>query len=157
LAALIAAKTFPEYEPAVWSAGGAALLGLLYVELKKPVNYRSLEIDGNGFHYDGATGEINHVQWGDVCDVYFLRLYNFFANQMDTEWEIHTTKAVRPVRVTIEWPHRKKLASALEANVPGFLAAAANAASRSKEEGRWHCFRGADPSIEPTASGKAGA
>lgn len=165
-ACLGASFAYPHLASAIWICGVLLLLPFLVIDLRRPVNYKSLDFDENGFRYSSNSELVENVKWSDVSAVYYRRLFNPFANQIDTEFEFRRA-GVEPVVVLIEWPQRKPFARALTKYLPNVSEDLLGQAMRRRDEGRWPCTRSEEelalgtaspnPSIERTSPGKPGA
>jgi hypothetical protein len=135
---LVGALAFPAAAPVIWIAGVAVLLPFLWMELRKPVNYLSLEFDTQGFRFVDGSNRASGLRWNEVREVYYRRLFCPFANQIETEWEFHGSDG-QVVVVLVEWPHRKPFAQAVSACVPGMSPEEVSKVLRFRNEGRWKC------------------
>ena len=140
-ACLVGSLMFPPAATPIWIAGCLLLAPFLVAELRKPVNYQSLDLDAQGFRFKSGAGCLSDVQWSEVVDVFYQRSFDPFANQIDTEWEFHT-KSGGTVMVLVEWPQSKPFARAVVTNLPAVSADTVNKVLRIKEEGRWRCVTG---------------
>jgi hypothetical protein len=126
----------PAYAKAIWIVGVISLLPLLWSELRKPVNYKSLQFDSAGFVFQGNASSPVVGKWSEVQDVFYCRTYSDFASQIETEWEFRMHNGTL-VRVLVEWPHASKFAAAIGANLGRVSAAAVRDATSQRGEGRW--------------------
>lgn len=133
------ADAFPRFGHLIWLFAGSTALLVIYLGIRKPVNYVSLFMDENGFRHEGMHHEVIGAKWNDVIDVFFVRDLNPFTNDYETEWEVHLRSGSR-LRILVEWVHRRKFASFLERHVQGFQLSLAMSALKERSEGRWHCF-----------------
>lgn len=133
---------FPSHAAAIWLVGITSLLFLLVVELRKPVNYHALVFDTRGYCFRLHADRVEHVKWSEIADVFYLRLFNDFANQIDTEWEFHLHDGSRAT-VLVEWPDRSRFAHAIIRNLPQVSAEKVSKVTRRRDEGRWSVV--ADP------------
>jgi len=103
------------------------------------VNYESLEFDSVGFEYATRTS-VEKLRWNEITDVFYRRLFNDFANQIDKEWEFHSN-AGDPVIVLVEWPQKKNFARAVAAHIPGVSTDLVAKVTENRGEGRWRCMQ----------------
>ena len=135
-ACLAGSFMFPAHAKTIWIAGLALLLPVLWNALREPVNYKSLEFDGDGFVFEPGAGSAVTVKWSEITDVDYCRFFEPFANQIETCWLFHR-KSGDPVKVLVEWPHRAKFARAVTTNLRQVSTEAVREAKRQRGEGRW--------------------
>lgn len=138
LAVLVIGNAWPAIAPGLWTAFLAFLAMALYFDLREPVNYESLEFDLNGFCHVGM-GDVSKAAWADVCDVFYVRSFNPFANQIDTEWEfiLHSGAVLT---VLVEWPDKRSFASAIQRNLRIVSRHKVAESLKKRGEGRWRCI-----------------
>jgi hypothetical protein len=136
-ACLAGSFAFPAYAKPIWVFGVMLLLPVLWVELRKPVNYASLKFDSHGFVFRESAGlPAAEVAWSQVKDVFYVRIFNDFANQIETEWQF-VLEGERNIKVLVEWPDRAKFADAVIENLSFVSSEAARRAIAQRGEGRW--------------------
>lgn len=108
IAVFIAGKAWPLAESLLWTVFLGAMTACLYFDLREPVNYTSLQFDSYGFRHDGLGG-VTEAKWIDVTDVFYVRSFEPFANQIETEWQFQL-RTGEFVHVLVEWPHRRPFA-----------------------------------------------
>jgi len=140
VAVLIAGKTWPHAESLLWIAFLCVISLCLFFDLRDPVNYTSLEFDSRGFRHEGLGG-VSAAKWDEVSDVFYVRLFDPFANQIETEWQFQLHSGVF-LTVLVEWPHRKHFSRAIAANLHFVLKEVVLKTPRLRGEGRWHCAAG---------------
>lgn len=137
---LIAGKTWPRIESPLWAVFLCAISLCLFFDLRDPVNYTSLDFDAQGFRHQGLGG-ITAAKWEDVSDVFYVRLFDPFANQIETEWQFQLNSG-EVLAVLVEWPHRKQFSRAIAANLHFVLKDFVLKTPRLRGEGRWRCPAG---------------
>lgn len=137
LVVLVVGKKWPSVEFLVWTAFLCFMAAALYFDLREPVNYKSLDFDSQGFRFEGVGGTFN-VAWSEITDVFYVRYFEHFANQIETEWEFQL-RSGSTVRVLVEWPHRNPFAHAVVKNLDFVSAEVVSKVQRLREEGRWRC------------------
>ena len=138
LIVLVVGKTWQVIESGLWAAFLAFLAVALYFDLREPVNYTSLNFDSNGFCHVGPGG-VSKAAWSDVCDVFYVRWFEPFANQIDTEWEFFL-KTGAIVTILVEWPDTRSFASAIQRNLEIVSKHKVAEALKNRGEGRWRCI-----------------
>ncbi|GGY34960.1 hypothetical protein [Pseudoduganella albidiflava] len=138
LAVFVAGKIFPAVESTLWMAFLAFVTLLLYLDLREPVNYMSLDFDSNGFCYLGIGGRAK-VEWSDICEVFYVRSFDDFASQIETQWQFVLKSGV-VVMVMVEWSHKQSFASAIQNNLKIVSGHKVAEALRMRGEGRWRCL-----------------
>ena len=136
-AVLCIGERWPAVETGLGSAFLAFLAVTLYRDLREPVNYTSLDFDSRGFRHVGIGG-VTEAAWLDICDAFYLRTFDPFANQIETEWQF-VLKSGKSIEVLVEWPHRRSFASAIQANLDFVSKDRVVAVLRMRGEGRWRC------------------
>ena len=117
------------------------MLPLLWSELRKPVNYESLEFDAVGFVFRGHSGAAVTAKWSEVREVFYCRTFDGFANQIETEWEFRLSDGTQ-VTVLVEWPQSSKFGDAVIENLKQVSAEAVGEAISQRGEGRWSVVPG---------------
>jgi hypothetical protein len=136
-ACLVGSFVFPSYAKSIWVFGVMLLLPVLWIELRKPVNYASLKFNSRGFVFqESAALPAAEASWSEVKEVFYIRVFNDFANQIDTEWQF-VLKGERNVKVLVEWPDRSKFTDAIIENLCFVSAEAVRRAIAQRVEGRW--------------------
>jgi hypothetical protein len=77
----VASLCFPAHTKTIWILDVATLLPFLWQDLKRPVNYFSL--DSLGFVFQLHPGMKTAARWADVKEVFYCRSFNSFASQID--------------------------------------------------------------------------
>lgn len=141
---LLVAEALPEYRTVLRTGEfGAAAIGF-FLFVRRPVYYRSLVFDAQGFRQIDLIGRELAARWHDVVAASYVREIEPWNGMMETAWEI-TTAAGERMEVIVEWRDRRAFAEALAIKVPGFSRSAAAAAMKERGEGRWTCMAsGAD-------------
>ena len=135
---LISSLVFPSTVPAIWFAGAAILLPILWISLREPVNYESLRFNADGFRFVAGPTRAYSMKWEDIKDVYYCRSFCDFTNHIETEWQFHGKNGEVAI-VLVEWTHRKPFANAVATYVRGVSAEEVQKVLRFKSEGRWKC------------------
>jgi hypothetical protein len=135
-ACLTGSLLLPSYTKEIWITGVAVLLPLVWSEIRKPVNYESLEFDAVGFIFRGRAKAVVAAKWSEVREVFYCRTFNDFANQTDTEWQFRLSSD-KQVTVLVEWPQSSKFEDAVIANLKQVSAVAVGEAIAQRGEGRW--------------------
>lgn len=131
---------YPAHATTIWIVGMGSLLPLLWHELRKPVNYVSLEFDSVGFVFQSHPGTKTSARWAEVKDVLYCRVFNDFANQTETEWHFLLADG-KWLEVLVEWPHRARFAKALIRHLAFVSPQAVGRVARERTEGRWSVAR----------------
>lgn len=132
----IGSLCLPAHAKTIWIVGVGSLLPLMWKELRKPVNYLSLEFDSVGFVFQLRRNIRTTVEWAEVSEVFYCRSFNDFANQIDTEWHF-VLRDGRHVEVLVEWPHRARFAEAVVRNLGHVSSEAVRRVAGERKEGRW--------------------
>ena len=138
LAVLIVGNAWPAVRTGLWLAFLAFLALSLYFDLRETVNYMSLNSDANGFCHVGIGGA-SEATWADVCDVYYIRSFESFANQIETEWQF-ILKSGAAVTVLVEWPDKRSFTRAVLENLEFVSKDKVAKAQAMRGEGRWRCI-----------------
>jgi hypothetical protein len=137
MSALFIGEIWPAAEIGIWTVFAVFLTGVLYRDLREPVNYKSLDFDCTGFrHVD--LGGVTEAAWSDIGDAFYVRSFDPFAHQILTEWQF-VLKSGKTILVLVEWPHRRRFASSVQENLPFVSGQGVARALRMKGEGRWRC------------------
>lgn len=153
LVTMVLGKLFPLLSGTIWAVFLTGIATLLYRELRKPVNYHSIDFSEQGFVFSRYAGMPESARWDEITDVYFIRSLEPFINDMETEWLIYLSDG-KVIAVLVEFPHRRKFARELERHVQKFDKNAARTALASWKEGRWHCFQEPNQTFQPTPSAR---
>lgn len=137
LAVVVAGNAWPAIETTLWMTFVVFLGLILYFDLREPVNYSSLKFDANGFCHIGSGGVLE-VAWADVCDVFYTRSFNPFANHIEIGWQF-VLKSGAFITVLVECPHKQTFAKAVQKNVDFVSKDKVLAAQNMTGEGRWRC------------------
>ena len=135
---LVVGSCWPSIETALWVTFLGTMALTLYLDLREPVNYKSLEFDTRGFRFAGI-GDAHDVKWCEITDVFYQRNFEPFGNQIETEWEFHLGSGAT-VMVLVEWPHRTQFARAIVENLDIVSKEKVNEVRRIRMEGRWRCI-----------------
>lgn len=149
LVTLVLAKQFPPLSGLIWTVFLSGIGALLFVELRKPVNYHAIEFSEEGFVFFRFAGMPESARWDEIVDVYFFRSLEPFINDMETEWVVHLSDG-RVLAVLAEFPHRRRFARELARHVRLFDMSVARDAMASRAEGKWHCFQSPKPTSQST-------
>lgn len=137
---------FPSYSKPIWISGLVVLFSLLWRDLRKPVNYESLEFDSLGFAFRQLSITTT-VKWIDVREVFYCRGWESFNGNMETTWRFHLSNGSQVV-VHVEWPQRSKFAKAVVSNLLHVSAQATRRAMAQRGTGCWSVVREV---VSPTA------
>lgn len=149
LVTLVLREKFPSLSGLIWSMFLGGIGALLFVELRKPVNYHAIDFSDEGFVFFRFAGMPERARWDEIVDVYFSRSLEPFINEMETEWIVHLQDG-RSLTILVEFPHRRRFARELARRVEGFEMSVARVAMKSRTEGKWHCFQSPNPSFHQT-------
>lgn len=141
-AVLVAGERWPAWRWALWGGFGLLFLGWLFRDLRKPVNYRSLEVRGPVIDYADLF-DTHRIDLHEVLQLTLVREEALFPDltgpYIESKWVVQMRDG-RRIEVMDEWPHRRVLLKALRRHLEGFDEAAAGAVLRARAEGRWLCF-----------------
>jgi hypothetical protein len=142
-AVLVAGEQWPAWRWVLWGGFGLLFLGGLFRDLRKPVNYRSLEVRGPVIDYT----DLLHTHLIDLREVMQLTLVreealfpDLTGPYIESKWVVQMRDG-RRIEVMDEWPHRRVLLKGFRTWLPGFDAQAARTGLRARGEGRWFCFQ----------------
>jgi hypothetical protein len=137
------ALRWPQYKVLIWAVALTAAALYVYVEVRKPVNYRWIRVEGNRIEYDDRHDR-HLIALDSVAKVEFVRDQAIFPDlygpYLETSWWIETLDGNK-VEVMDEWPDRPRLLRAFKRHLAGFDAARARQALASRSKGRWICFQ----------------
>jgi hypothetical protein len=138
----VCAKAWPDYSYAIWGVFLAAIALSLFKDLRKPVNYDSIVIEGDTIEYC-AFGQRKVFRLSEVTKIYFVREEALFPDldgpYIESKWDIRTADGAF-IEMMDEWPHRRKLLRTFKKHLYGFNRQVARAGFRARGEGRWLCF-----------------
>ena len=78
----VLAKLWPQYEVALWVGFGSAIVGHVYLELRQPVNYKSIVISKDAVEYT-APGGTDVIRFDEIATLHFVREQALFPISMD--------------------------------------------------------------------------
>lgn len=140
---LVLSANWPAYSYAIWGIFLSGIAILLYVELRRPVNYDSIVIFENAIEYS-SLGQCNIIHFKSIAKVNFVREEALFSDidgrYIESKWMVVMTDGGY-IEIMDEWPHRRALLSAFEKHLSGFDRRAAKAGIRAFKEGIWECFQ----------------
>ena len=133
---------WPHYAVAIWAMFLAAVAYYLYVDLRRPVNYKSIVVSENSIEYVALTGR-STISFDMIEKVEFVREEALFPDlhgpYLETKWLVQMAGSDR-VELMDEWPHRSLLLRTFIRHLPGFDEVAAKTGLKARREGRWLCY-----------------
>jgi hypothetical protein len=139
-----AGARWPAFRPHVGSAGAVAIgayvvlrIALLWPEIMKPLNYRSLAVSAEQLVYEERSGEKREVAWSEIVKVRLVReqLWGLQSSWLISKQDGHI------LEIMDEWIDRRRLLAAFRKHLPGFATREAKRGCRSWKEGSWICFQ----------------
>lgn len=144
LVVLVAADEWSGHKLMIWLLGAIAAAVVLFVELRKPVNYKSLSITRSRIEYVDLSNRVHLILFREIAKIEFVREEAIFpcidGPYLETKWIVQTAGG-SCVELMDELPHRRKLLRAFRIRLAGFSSATASAALGPHMEGRWLCFQ----------------
>ena len=131
-------KLWPAYAFGLWAAFLSAIGIHLYIELRKPVNYRSMRVFEDSIEYVAAQRR-ELIQLDEIAKIQLVRERALFDAGIESKWILHMVDGKR-IEIMDEWPHRKQLIRLFGKRLPGFDSASAKMGLRAWKEGVWLCF-----------------
>ncbi len=133
---MAASLVYPAHLTAIWVTGVLCLMPLLWWTLRQQVNYHSLEFDSQGFTFRRSANKGEPIRWSDVAAVSYVRVFNDFSNQIETEWRFRLYDG-KVAKVEVEWPHRSRFRRAIIRNLKQVSPKKIGQATRERREGIW--------------------
>jgi hypothetical protein len=140
---LVSTNKWPAYSYLIWFVFLSAIAILFFVDLRKPVNYKSIIILRDVIEYT-AFGKKEIVRLVDITTLEFVREEAIFPDlygpYIESKWVVQTNSG-RRVEIMDEWPHRRKLLRVFAEYLPEFDHDGARSGLKASGEGRWLCFQ----------------